>query len=124
MCILYGGLTLFMVLFSQIYEYFSHDVHSWSMVLSFIPFLVCALFWLFCTFRGWFKKLYLPFRCTFHGAAICFTLGMVLKGVVEIYGTTHRLIKYYWVAGAVLLAAAIFFFFRYFMVIRARKTHA
>ena len=38
------------------------------------------------------------------------TLGMVCKGVLDIYGTTNRLIYVYPVAGAVFLAAGLILF--------------
>ena len=43
----------------------------------------------------------------FYGASIIsFTAGSIIKGVLDIYGTTNSNIKFYWILGIMLLIVA------------------
>ena len=94
--------------FSAIYEYFSHEVYSPFMVWLFaIPFALGSLpsliFWLWPQLNvgSWWQK-------TIHAFAVAtLTVGSLLQGVVEIYGTTNHLIIYYFWAGAGLLVVSL-----------------
>ena len=46
-------------------------------------------------------------RNFYHAGVAAWTVGSFMKGVLEIYGTTNRLIRVYWVAGAAFVAAGV-----------------
>ncbi len=55
------------------------------------------------------RKSYAPGKWAmwlWNAAVFTWTVGSVFKGVLEIYGTTNRLILVYWVAGFAAAAAA------------------
>lgn len=93
-------------LFGAVYEHFSFGVWSFWMVYAFAPFLLGGL-WL----------LVLPNRKSIPGdlflallepGLVMLSLGSVLIGVLEIYGTENRLLPVLpCVGGALVLAAVI-----------------
>lgn len=98
--------SLFFVLFGAVYEHFSHDVYSWYMIYAFafpllggaLPFSVMALL----------DACPVPTRLPlnlYHSGIATLAVGSVFQGVLEIYGTTSRLMSVYWTAGIVLTAA-------------------
>ena len=107
----YLFLTLITALFGAVYEFFGHGVYSFYMIYAFavplaggvLPFLLAA--------AGLIRKCPGPLSRHFYRAGIVtLTLGCILQGVLEIYGTTNVLIRIYWIAGAVLLSCAFFLF--------------
>ena len=99
--------SLFCVLFGAVYEYFSHEVYSYFMIYAFVipqaggmlPFFGMA-----------YLKGPLPGRVSlnlYHSGIASLTVGCLFKGVLDIYGTTNRLISVYWIVGAVLLILGI-----------------
>ena len=107
----YLFLTLITALFGAVYELFGHGVYSFYMIYAFAvplaggvpPFLLAA--------AGRIRKCPGPLSRHFYRAGIVtLTLGCILQGVLEIYGTTNALIRIYWIAGAVLLSCALFLF--------------
>ena len=93
-----------------IYEYFSHGVFSPFMVYAFlVPLLAGAapnfLAALYADSRGSVRS---PAAAGLQLAAVAtLTSGSVMKGVLDIYGTTNHLMIIYPVAGLALLAAAL-----------------
>ena len=88
----YVFLSVFIFVFAQIYEYFSHGVYSNYMLYAFlIPFLglaVPSFLW----------------KC---GIATL-TVGSIYKGILEIYGTNGYFEFPYLLFGGALCIAAIF----------------
>ena len=96
-----------MILFGAIYERFSHEVYSYYMIYAFafplvlgvLPGLSIVLF-----------DLRIPSATTIrlwsYGIAVL-TVGSAFKGVLDIYGTTNRLIWVYPVSGVILLLSAL-----------------
>ena len=94
-----------------VYEYFSHGVYSNYMIFAFlIPLLAGAVPNIIAAAAG-NKK-----RADRGGSAasalqlaggVTLTAGSLLKGALEIYGTTNRLTAVYPVVGTALLAAAL-----------------
>lgn len=104
---IYLLITLFCIVFSVIYELFSHEVYSWYMLGAFlypllggfIPYFLIAV-----------KRLRFPSsfsRNLLHCGIATLTCGSILQGILEIYGTTNRLIIVYWIAGFTLVCAGI-----------------
>ena len=100
--------ALFCALFGAVYELFSHEVYSFYMIYAFafplaggaLPFLVLSL-----KRGGKYPNGFV--RNFYHAGIATLTVGSLLCGVLEIYGTTNSLSSYYWIAGIALLAAGI-----------------
>lgn len=104
-CVVYGIAAAACALFGAVYEAFSHGVWSyfmvyafaWPLVLGMLPFGVMAL-----------RKRAMPGRLVlnlWHSGVAALTVGCVMEGVLEIYGTTNQLTAVYWIVGAGMLAA-------------------
>ncbi|MBO4366025.1 MAG: hypothetical protein J5843_00065 [Clostridia bacterium] len=118
---LYFGLAAFTGLFSGIYELFSHDVISFWMVLAFLPFLIVGFLWLLFTGLGLFRLPHRPFQICLMMATVSAVLGMVVRGILIIYGTWNNLVHSYDVLFGLFLAGAIVSFILY---VRARNRRA
>lgn len=101
-------ISIFCVLFGAVYEHFSHEVYSGYMIYAFLfpllggtlPFYGMSL--LFCPLT--------PERLTlnlYNSGIATLTVGSILKGVLEIYGTTNSLVRIYWVVGIGLTGMGI-----------------
>ena len=106
MAFLYLVAAIFMALFGAIYEIFSHEVYSYYMIYAFalplclgvLPSLAIGIFDLMIPS---------PKAARFWAYGIAtLTVGSAFKGVLDIYGTTNRLIYVYPIAGAILFASA------------------
>lgn len=94
----------FTALFGAVYEHFSFGVWSFWMVYAFAPFLLGGLWLLVLSGRK-----ALPgdlFLVLLEPGLVMLTLGSVLAGVVEIYGTENRLLPVLPIIGGVLVLAA------------------
>ena len=101
------GAAAFTALFSAVYEHFGHGVWSAYMIFAFaIPLLLGALP-AFILLNA--KKEAPPSVSVklWNCGIASFTVGSLFQGVLEIYGTTNRLIIVYPVVGAVLTSAAV-----------------
>ena len=100
-------IAVFFALFGGIYETFSHGVYSFFMIYAFAaPLCLCVLPYSIMRIKG--KT---PDRAAaelWDAAVLTLTVGLVFRGVLEIFGTTNRLLAVYFIAAAVLavLAAA------------------
>ncbi len=105
--VVYISVSIFCALFSFIYEHFSHGVYSYYMIYAFAaPLVLGALPSVILALMG--KRR--PCRAThdFWASAIAFlTVGCIVKGVLEIYGTSHNLCYLFFVSSAVLFVLAI-----------------
>ena len=98
----------FVAVFSRVYQVFSHDVWSASMVFAFmypllggaLPLTVCAL----CSVRVIPGRLC---RWLLSAGLAALTVGSVLSGVLEIYGTANRLLAVYRFVGWPLVVLAV-----------------
>lgn len=98
--------TALTALFGGVYEIFSHGVWSPWMVYAFaFPLLLGALpFSILALQRRPHPQ---PWVCRLHHAATAtLTVGSIMEGVMEIYGTTNQLTVIYWIAGAALILLA------------------
>lgn len=103
-------ISMFCVLFGAVYEYFSHEVYSYFMLYAFVfplaggalPFFAMA----FC-------RIPMPDRASlnlYHSGIAALTTGSLFEGVLEIYGTTNRLVSVYWILGILFILTAIFIY--------------
>ena len=96
-------ITILCALFGAVYEAFSHGVWSYCMIYAFafllalgvLPLLVLRL-----------RHAPLPSRfarTAWHAGIASLTVGSLVTGALEIYGTSHPLTVLYWIAGGILL---------------------
>jgi len=92
--------SLFCVLFGAVYEHFSHEVYSGYMIYAFVfPLAGGALPLTALTIYGCRQ---LPGRLPlnlYNAGIAALTVGSIMEGVLEIYGTTNDLLQVYWIAG-------------------------
>ena len=97
---IYLLVSLFCVLFGAVYEHFSHEVYSGYMIYAFVfPLAGGALPLTALTIYGCRQ---LPGRLAlnlYNAGIAALTVGSMMEGVLEIYGTTNDLIQIYWIAG-------------------------
>ena len=105
---IYLLIAIFCALFGGVYECFSHGVYSFYMIYAFafplaggtLLFLVIFLFKVKtypCTVA----------RNLYHSGVATVTVGSILKGVLDIYGTTNSLMVFYSIAGVALTMAGV-----------------
>ncbi len=106
---IYLAVSLFCLLFGAVYEHFSHGVYSSAMVYAFAYPLCLGAFpaLTLCVIGGKAQRFIFTgasARLWAYGIATL-TVGSILSGVLEIYGTDSPLLIAYPIAGAVLLVA-------------------
>ena len=101
-------ITLFTAFFGAVYEYFSFGVYSAFMLYAFaVPLVFGVLPFLLLGMRIQPPGIPpLAGRC-WHTGTAALTIGCLVKGVLDIYGTESPLIPVYWAAGGVSLLAGI-----------------
>ena len=108
---IYLLVSLFCAFFGAIYELFSHEVYSYFMIYAFAFPLIGGTLTFFILGFYFTKKLPKPFSLSlYHCGIATLTVGSIIKGVLDIYGTTNHLANYYWIVGFVLLFAGIISF--------------
>lgn len=96
-------LALFCALFGGVYEAFSHGVWSYCMIYAFTFPLALGVLPLF-VLRLRHAPLPSRFaRTAWHAGIASLTVGSLVTGALEIYGTSHPLTVLYWIAGGALL---------------------
>lgn len=99
--------TLFIITFSLIYEIFSFGVYSIFMILAFtMPLLGLIINFIIYKFKIKYNVKSLKLLDL---SIITLTIGSILQGVLDIYGTTNYLIYFYLVIGILLLILSIIF---------------
>lgn len=101
-------ISMFCILFGAVYEYFGRGIWSYFMVYNFIFPLVFGAFVFFII--GLNGSRHYPNAAAalcYHGSIASVTVGFIMKGVLDIYGTTNRLLFVYWVFAGLLFVAAV-----------------
>ena len=94
------------IIFSLIYELFSHGVISYYMIFMFIfPFIGLLNIILL-------KRKKENSHIFFKTSILTFTLFFLIQGILEIYGTTNRLVIIYPIVGLSLLIISIILYLR------------
>ena len=104
--ITYIGIASFCGLFSAVYEHFSHDVYSDSMIHLFLyPLIggasVFAILWV----TGFKYPSGAPV-IVYHCGIATLTVGSCLDGIFEIYGSVSAYVIYYRIIGIMLIAVS------------------
>lgn len=100
----YLCLGLLCALLGAVYETFSHGVYSNFMVYAFLIPLTGGTF-PFCAMAIYGPHL-APGRLStnlYHSGIATLTVGSFFQGALEIYGTSNRLVRIYWVVGGALV---------------------
>ena len=99
--------ALFCALFGAIYEIFSHEVYSYFMIYAFaIPLVFAVLPLSVCLLKG--RRTPDPTaRLLWNFGTVTLTVGCIFRGILEIYGTTNRLLWGYRIAAAILFIGAL-----------------
>mgnify|MGYP007049652098 CR=1 FL=1 len=120
--LIYLLIAIFCALFGIIYEQFSHGVYSGYMIFAFafplvggtFPFAILSLF-----VHG-----LLPGRLSrflYNAGIAALTVGSMMKGILEIYGTTNDLLKIYQFAGFGFVGTGLMIYAA--ELLSARKSH-
>ncbi|MBQ7522750.1 MAG: hypothetical protein IJU14_07735 [Clostridia bacterium] len=100
--------SIFFAVFGFIYEQFSHEVYSdFMMFACFIP-LIFGIVPFVIAFSS--EKIHLPrpmITQLYGSGIITLTIGSVMKGVLDIYGTTNGKIIVYPVAGGLMVVISL-----------------
>lgn len=100
--------TVFLALFGAVYEHFSHGVYSNYMIYAFaVPLVLGAVPCALALVRQ---------RCParaglglWNAGIAVLSVGSVMRGVLDIYGTTNALIAVYPIAGCLFLGLGLLF---------------
>lgn len=113
--------AIFFGFFGAVYEQFSHNVYSnWMLYACAFPLILGTLPFLWMSLGGrrmpgtWAQNFW-------HAGILVLTVGSIMQGVLEIYGTTNRLILGYWIAGGILLAAGLILYIKDLLPVRQQK---
>ena len=98
--------AVFFAVFGMIYELFSHGVFSPYMAFAFTIPLVAGGILQSILLKTKVRIPDLALRLWNYAIALL-TVGSIWKGVLDIYGTTNRLIVYYPIFGGILLLLAV-----------------
>ena len=105
--------ALFCALFGAVYEAFGHGVYSYGMLYAFAFPLALGVLPLYLI-----EILRAPYpgkalRELWHAGIAALTVGSIVTGVLEIYGTTNPLTVVYWIlGGAAVLTGIVGYAFR------------
>lgn len=105
--LIYLIFSIFLLIFSIVYEHFSFGVISYAMVfLAAYPFVLGFLPSLFikATRRNDLPRLY-------HDGVLLLTCGSLLQGIFEIYGTTSVYTRWFYIVGAVFIVLSLIYYF-------------
>lgn len=106
--LVYLLVSLFFVLFGAVYEIYSHEVYSYYMLYAFaFPLVGGTLVFNILSFLKLQKYPNAIARNLYHSGIATLTVGSVVQGVLEIYGTTNALSDYYWSVGIVLIVIGV-----------------
>ena len=111
---IYLVISTAVALLGGIYEHFSFGVWSYFMVYAFmIPLAAGVLPFMIMHFRNksadhscMDKVAGAPGKMLYHAAVATLTVASIVKGVLDIYGTTNRLLIVYAAAAVILIIAA------------------
>lgn len=95
--------TIFCLVFGIVYELFSHNVYSKYMYLAFL----IPLIGLFISTLFLFVKIDYYSNKFLNYGVITLTIGSLVKGALDIYGTTNKLVSLYLIFGLLFITISI-----------------
>ena len=108
----YIFVTLFLIFFSFVYELKGHGVYSNYMLYCFVPSLLLGVV-LWFVVGYYFKNIsvYSLLPQALDSLVATLTIGMIFRGVLDIYGTTSRLCIVFVIASVLLAVLVLVLFF-------------
>ena len=108
--VMYFCISMFCAVFGGIYEIFSHGVYSNYMMYAFLfPLIGGALYNLTLYFLR--LRLQRGLSLIFYNTGIAaLTIGSIVRGILDIYGTDNILANVYRYAGAILVCLGVVFY--------------
>ena len=98
---------MFAAFFGAVYEAFSHEVYSYFMIYAFaLPLFLGVFPFSFMLL----KNTPFPSRLSlnlYNSGIACLTVGCIIKGMLDIYGTTNGLMNVYFTVGGLLAVAGV-----------------
>ena len=110
---IFAGVTVFVGIFSAVYEYFGRGIRSRAMIWAFLfPLLFGAIPTYVLSGRLSAARVKYEGAVRFginwyYSGVAALTVGSIATGVVEIYGTTNHLMRAYWIVGGILLVVGV-----------------
>lgn len=113
-------ISILCAFFGAVYEVFSHEVYSFYMIYAFaFPLLGGAFPFLMMHVWHWSKYPCIVSRNLYHSGIAALTVGSIVRGILEIYGTTNHLSQLYWYAGMVfILTGGVIFWIQNKIIMR------
>jgi hypothetical protein len=103
-----ASLAVFCVVFTLIYEQFSHGATSSHMRCMFLmPLVGCALPALLCLLTPLHRFVCRPAFNLWNSGLAVWAVGCLFRGIVNISGRFTDLDRIYWILGWIFLAAAV-----------------
>ncbi len=105
--------SLVLALTGAIYEHYSHGVYSYSMIYAFAAPLILGTLvnMILERLKAWYPG-HLT-RQFWHCGVGTLTVGLLISGVFQIYGSANSLLNLYYVAGFIMvIAGAVLYFTR------------
>jgi hypothetical protein len=103
-----ASLAVFCVVFTLIYEQFSHGAVSTHMRCMFLmPLVGCALPALLCLLTPLHRFVCRPAFNLWNSGLAVWAVGCLFRGIVNISGRFTDLDRIYWILGWIFLAAAV-----------------
>lgn len=100
--------SIFCLIFGRIYDIFSHDVHSKFMLNAYLIPLIFGCILSFIVYIFKLNKLFKRISINLYNASVAtITIYFIFYGVLEIYGTTNKLINVYLYVSILLLIISI-----------------
>ena len=112
--IIYILITIFTIIFDRVYAIFSHEVSSLNMNLMFLYPLIGGVV-VYCFLERLCKNIKKDIRFLFniYNAGIAtLTIGSLLKGIMDIAGTSSQYIIYYAIVGVLFIIISIIGFIK------------
>ena len=107
--IVYIIITIATLIFGLIYEMFSHNVISYFMLCAFLIPLIFGAIVSIIMYVFKIKKVTRVQINLYNASVATLTVGSIIKGVLEIYGTTNWKVYIYLFIGIFLLIGSILF---------------
>ena len=101
--------AIFCALFGAVYEIFSHEVYSYFMIYAFAIPLILGVLIPFLLLKFAKMRVTGPALSIWNMAIATLTIGCIFRGVLDIYGTTNRMIIVYPFVSALLFVLAVYF---------------
>ena len=109
--LIYLVISVFSGLFGAVYELFSHEVYSYYMIYAFaFPLVLGTLPFMILHSKKIRRYPNIFARNLYHSGIAALTVGSIVRGVLDIYGTSNRLSTcYWWLGGSFIIGAAVVF---------------